>query len=72
MKTNYLNPFPLPQTVTSKQKNDLVKLTKKIVKATNIPNNSKEITDIFQKIDKQVYALYGLKKKHIKAIEDSL
>ena len=68
MKTNYLNPFPFPKTTSKQEEQNLVILAEKAMLTTE----TQKLAPILKKIDKQVYALYGLKKKHIKAIEESL
>lgn len=67
-KTNYLNPFPLPDKVLEEMEN---KISEKVKQVMNIKkqNPSADTTDLENQIDQLVYQLYGLTEDEIKIVE---
>ena len=69
-KTNYLNPFPLPENSDEKNQLAIVEMVNKIISSKKEhPEN--DTTELERKIDQVVYELYGLSKDEIKLVEGS-
>lgn len=66
-KPNYLNPFPMPKTVTSEIQLELELLVDKIIIATANKENSL-IEELRIKIDLLIYKLYNLTDEEIEII----
>ena len=66
-KPNYLNPFPMPKTVTSEIQLELELLVDKIIIATSNKENSL-IEELRIKIDLLIYKLYNLTDEEIEII----
>jgi len=70
-KTNYLNPFPMPDTISKEQENEIVeKVNKVIVLKKDDPTS--DTTSLEQEIDQMVYELYGLTEEEIEIVEGSV
>jgi very-short-patch-repair endonuclease len=67
-KTNYLNPFPLPEKVSKEMEKNISDLVKEVflIKKQNPSTNT---TDIENQIDQLVYQLYELTEEEIKIVE---
>ncbi len=72
VKTNYVNPFPLPDKPGPAVEAQLDKLTKAIIDAKAKPDKPEKIGELEAKINKVVYALYGLDADDIAMIERTL
>jgi adenine-specific DNA-methyltransferase len=68
-KTNYLNPFPLPQTV-NEQTEQIITTKVKLVLNARKANSNADTTINESEIDQLVYQLYGLTEDEIKLIEN--
>ncbi|MFC5191218.1 Eco57I restriction-modification methylase domain-containing protein [Algoriphagus aquatilis] len=67
-KTNYLNPFPLPETPDPRIENEIEQKINKILELKKVNNNSD--TKILEKeIDDLVFELYGLTEEERKIVE---
>ncbi len=67
-KTNYLNPFPLPETVDENMEQLITEKVKLVLE--NKKNDSKaDTTSLESEIDQLVYQLYGLSEEEIKIVE---
>jgi adenine-specific DNA-methyltransferase len=67
-KTNYLNPFPLPQFVEQRIENEISDLVKRVIEQKKL-NNESDTTSIENQINHLVYELYGLTDEEIKIVE---
>ncbi len=67
-KTNYLNPFPLPETVSEKDQQPFIELVENIIEAKR---QGKDSIENERKIDELVYQLYGLTEEEIKIVENN-
>ncbi|MDP4164173.1 MAG: Eco57I restriction-modification methylase domain-containing protein, partial [Bacillota bacterium] len=68
-KTNYLNPFPLPEAVDKKSEQIIVDKVKLVLEAKKV-NTKTDTTTLESEIDQLVYQLYGLTEDEIKIVED--
>ena len=66
-KTNYLNPFPLPENASEAVQKPLIELVDKVLAAKQ---NNTDTSQLEAEVDAMVYALYGLTDDEIKLIED--
>ena len=66
-KTNYLNPFPLPENASEAVQKPLIELVDKVLAAKQ---NNTDTSQLKAEVDAMVYALYGLTDDEIKLIED--
>jgi adenine-specific DNA-methyltransferase len=69
-KTNYLNPFPLPEKVSEEAEKQIADKVKEVL-AIKKQNPSADTTDLENQIDQLVYQLYGLTEEEIKIIENN-
>ncbi len=67
LKTNYLNPFPVPQNVNNQSENEIKSMVLNILE--NKKNNIDTI-DLEKQIDQMVYKLYGFTEDEIKIVEE--
>ncbi len=65
-KTNYLNPFPLPEHVSEAAQQPFIALVDQIIAAKQ---NNADTSPLEAEIDAMVYALYGLTDDEVKLIE---
>ncbi|MEH6758312.1 MAG: Eco57I restriction-modification methylase domain-containing protein [Parasphingorhabdus sp.] len=72
VKTNYVNPFPLPEKPDAAVEVQLAKLTKAMIAAKAKPGKPEKIGDLEAKINNAVYALYGLNADDVAIIERTL
>jgi hypothetical protein len=68
-KTNYLNPFPIPEVISDKMEK-LISNTVKKVLSIKIQNPLADTTGLETQIDHLVYQLYELTEEEIKIIEN--
>lgn len=71
-KTNYLEPFPLPEVLEPKNHDEIVKLVDDIyflTRTSDNPETMKAIKDLEKQIDQIVYKLYGLTPEEIAVVE---
>ncbi|MGO1245636.1 MAG: DUF7149 domain-containing protein [Sphingobacteriaceae bacterium] len=68
-KTNYLNPFPLPEHVSEQAENEIVLKVKEILKIRkeNLGVNTSSLED---QVDRLIYQLYKLNEEEIAIIEN--
>ncbi len=71
IKTNYINPFPLPAQVSNQQENELVALVEQIMCEKQL-NPKADTSELEAKIDTAIYSLYGLSEAHIATITSSV
>lgn len=69
-KTNYLNPFPLPKTISTEQEQVFVEKVKSILYLKEINPNCKT-SELEWELDQMVYELYGLTEDEIAIVENS-
>ena len=67
-KTNYLNPFPLPEEVSAEMELPISEKVKQVMERKK-ENPSADTTDLETQIDQLVYQLYGLTEEEIKMVE---
>ncbi|MFN4147587.1 MAG: Eco57I restriction-modification methylase domain-containing protein [Runella sp.] len=67
-KTNYLNPFPLPEKVSDEAEKQIADKVKEVL-AIKKQNPSADTTDLENQIDQLVYQLYGLTEEEIRIVE---
>ena len=67
-KTNYLNPFPLPEKVTEK---DELRIVDKVREVLSLKKErpSSDTSVLEAEIDRLVYSLYGLTEEEIAIVE---
>ncbi|GAB4278549.1 MAG: Eco57I restriction-modification methylase domain-containing protein [Marinilabiliales bacterium] len=70
-KTNYLNPFPLPEQVDEQVENQIANKVKEVL-AIKKQNPSADTTALENEIDQLVYRLYDLTPEEIGIIENAL
>ncbi|MBN1968429.1 MAG: Eco57I restriction-modification methylase domain-containing protein [Candidatus Delongbacteria bacterium] len=70
-KTNYLNPFPLPENVDPIIENKISEKVK-IVMEHKKSNPAADTSALESEIDQMVYQLYGLTEEEIAIVEDSV
>ncbi len=74
-KTDYLKPFPIPESSIAQQKN-IEELVGEVLHITKQPeyeskNRPARQIELEEQIDRLVYELYGLTEEEIKIVEDS-
>jgi hypothetical protein len=69
-KTNYLNPFPLPESVSIADETEIANKVKEVL-AIKKQSPSTNTTHLEAHIDQLVYQLYGLTEVEIKIIENA-
>ncbi len=72
MKTNYLNPFPLPKAVSKEDEKRISKLVLDIVAEKAGSACSERVAVLEEKINQCVYALYGFEEEDIQIVERAL
>ena len=72
MKTNYINPFPLPAEVSSEDDAAISALVGKIIKEKSGPACVEEIQRLEDAINDYVYKLYDLSEQEIFVIEQAI
>ena len=72
VKTNYVNPFPLPEKVSAATEKKLSKLTKSLIAAKAKATKPEKIAELESEINTAVYALYGLDDDDVAVIENTL
>ena len=72
MKTNYINPFPLPAAVSKKDDLAVSALVSKLVKEKAGPAHKDEIQRLEDAINAAVYRLYDLNQEEIEVIEQAI
>ena len=72
VKTNYVNPFPLPEKVSAATEKKLSKLTKSLIAAKAKATKPEKIAELESEINTAVYALYGLDDDDVEMIENTL
>lgn len=70
-KTNYLNPFPLPASVSQDTENEISDLVIKVMEQKK-QNPSADTTELENQIDQLVYQLYDLTEEEIAIVENSI
>lgn len=71
MKTNYLNPFPLPANIDKEQEKHIEGLVKEIMQIKKEGGNTSKIPSLEDKINKAVYDLYSLSGDEVSVVENS-
>lgn len=72
VKTNYVNPFPLPEKVDKTTEQHLSQLAKDLIAAKATAAKPERIVKLEGEINQAVYALYGLGDADIEIVERSL
>jgi hypothetical protein len=72
VKTNYINPFPLPEKVSAATEKKLSELTKSLIAAKAKATKPEKIAELETEINTAVYALYGLDDDDVAVIEKTL
>jgi|TARA_R110000772_G_scaffold156942_6_gene268189 adenine-specific DNA-methyltransferase len=72
VKTNYVNPFPLPEKPEMDEEIKLTNLTKALIKEKAKPTKFGRIQELETEINEAVYSLYGLGADDIAMIERTL
>ncbi|WP_138933289.1 DUF7149 domain-containing protein [Roseovarius arcticus] len=72
MKTNYINPFPLPAAISEEDDLTISVLVAEIVKEKAGPARGHEIQRLEDAINASVYKLYDLNEQEIKVIEQAI
>lgn len=72
VKTNYVNPFPLPEKVNAATEKKLSKLTKSLIADKAKATKPEKIAELETEINTAVYALYGLDDDDVEMIENTL
>lgn len=72
VKTNYVNPFPLPEKVSAATEAKLAKLSKALIAAKATAGKPEKITKLEAEINTAVYALYGLDEDDVAVVERML
>ena len=72
VKTNYINPFPLPEKVSTAAEAKLAKLAKALIKAKATAGKPEKIATLEADINTAVYALYGLDEDDVAVVERML
>jgi hypothetical protein len=67
-KTNYLNPFPLPEKVDTKTENKIADKVKLVLEAKK-QSPTADTAALESEIDRLVYELYGLTEEEVKIVE---
>ena len=67
-KTNYLNPFPLPQVVNPTQENEIAQKVEEVL-ALKKSDPSANTSNLESEIDTMVFQLYGLTQEEIGVVE---
>jgi hypothetical protein len=67
-KTNYLNPFPLPQEVTKEDENRITEKVKEVISLKK-EDPSADTSALEAEIDRLVYDLYGLTEEEVRVVE---
>lgn len=67
-KTNYLNPFPLPENVSEQVQKPFIKLVDQIFEAKR---NGVNTSHLERELDLMVYAIYGLSQDEISIVDAS-
>jgi hypothetical protein len=67
-KTNYLNPFPLPEEVSAEMELPISEKVKQVMERKK-QNPSADTTELENQIEQLVYQLYGLTEEEIKMVE---
>src|SRR5690606_7081115 len=69
-KTNYLNPFPLPQEIDLSFENSISQKVKEVL-STKKENPKAQTKALEAQIDQLVYQLYGLTEEEIAIVEEA-
>lgn len=72
MKTEYINPFPIPNLISNEDRNLLVDLVTKLIIAKATPLCAKDILALEIEINDAVYSIYGLDNSDKEVIEKSI
>lgn len=72
MKTNYINPFPLPTIISAEDSLAVSALVAEMVKEKAGPARTVEIQRLEDAINASVYKLYDLSQEEIKVIEQAI
>lgn len=72
MKTNYLNPFPLPLNVSKKQQDGLTEMVTNLMALKRSGEQPDQIQALEEQIDEAVFSLYGLNDDDKASIRESL
>jgi hypothetical protein len=67
-KTNYLNPFPLPEKVDAKTESNIADKVKMVLEAKK-QSPTADTAALESEIDRLVYELYGLTEEEVKIVE---
>lgn len=70
MKTNYLNPFPLPRNVTQAQQDELTNLVTQVMTLKKSGDDLSKVPALETQIDDAVFQLYGLDEADIEIIKN--
>lgn len=70
-KTNYLNPFPIPDRVDKEMESQIIKKVKNVMNIKKQDPDA-DTTDLESEIDRLVYELYGLTDEEIRIVEESI
>jgi hypothetical protein len=72
VKTNYVNPFPIPKKVSAASEQQLSNLAKSLIAAKATATAPEKINALEQDINAAVYELYGLGEDDVATIEQNL
>jgi uncharacterized membrane protein len=72
VKTNYINPFPLPEKVSAATEAKLARLSKALIAAKATASKPEKIAKLEADINTAVYALYGLDEDDVAVVERML
>lgn len=72
VKTNYVNPFPLPEKVSVATEEKLANLSKELIAAKASAGKPEKIAKLEADINTAVYALYGLDADDVAVVERML
>jgi hypothetical protein len=72
MKTNYINPFPLPKVISKSDDNLISELVTELISEKANTERDESIELLEQKINSAVYNLYDLNNEDINAIEQAI
>ncbi len=72
MKTNYINPFPLPNSVSKEKDVEIATLVNLIVAEKENQASAEKIENLEKKINAAVYSVYSLSDTEIETIERAI
>jgi hypothetical protein len=69
-KTNYLNPYPLPENIDKETELNITKLVKSVMSKKRLDDNV-NTSEIEKQIDQLIYKMYDLTEEEIRIIENA-